>query len=93
VPLLLRRPIISWGALRRVWQADWGGSPPLLFCRSDTTSGVLHLLLGFEFNKEEELLETVERKAAKMIRGQKHLSYKKRRRELGLFSLKQRRLF
>ena len=71
-------------------QVEGGNSAPLL-CSCKTPPAVLHPVLGPQHKKDVELLEWIQRKGTKMIRGLEQLPYRDWLRELGLLNLKKRR--
>ncbi|PKU43473.1 rna-directed dna polymerase from mobile element jockey-like [Limosa lapponica baueri] len=70
--------------------ASWSQEVILPFCSGENPPGVQ--LWSPQHRKDMDLLERVQRRATKMIRGLEHPSYEDRLRELGLFSLEKRRL-
>jgi len=67
-------------------QVEEGDFPPLL-CPGGITSGMPCLVLASQFKKDRELLEIVQQRATKMMKGLEHLPYEERLRDLELFSI------
>lgn len=54
-----------------------GGNPSALLISGETTPGVLYTFLGSLCDRDGHVLQRVQQRAPKMVKGVEHLSYEK----------------
>jgi len=87
-----RKPTLSWAASKEARPADQGRwFFPSILLRHHPEYCLQ--LCSRQHKNAMDLLERVQRRATKMIRGMEHLSYKEKLRELVLFNLEKRRVW